>query len=627
MEITKYIVSQREKALLLGDYGTYRRQLTRRLPVVRKKLYPTTSKGRTYTARQQVTAEDIGSNHEFVHLLLLTSERAWAHAMYMRSMQPADTGAKGIMGSTRRHIMSRLQKARVGARHLVELLDDKEASKASLEAILEAQAYYVSLCGAITFEKQQWTDCIRHYSEARLIYTTLFPSRSVVIGDDLLRDRLTSNVDSSIRYAAYKLKIPRTTSVESLVSQYLPKDTNAYIEEILERNPEALDNQAAGNRKSFSSDDTDIPKTVQWRSRTVKLEDGATAQALAAVSSAEKRLSSFLLRSPNGPPRAKAAAYDEVLIPSQDAVDATRTAIEELTADGVPQGDLRMQSLQLTRTAVNYALIGWRTGRNRILCGEQDGADLEPLKPKRLRTVRQNRKHHEPHSAPVESKGHQLKRLKERVVLYDATLQSLESVLLLPGVAADQPFVHEIEAKRSYFAALRCLAIARSYRLLGNLKEAVALLVRALEQCSVASKSTTLSKELRTHKPPDLTVSVTQVTELQVLLQSLLTQHRALFVLYGLLGSDSKSDVKAEPPLIERLEEYPQSPVDLTALVTYPPKLEPIPVKPLFLDVAYNYIEYPWRMNEPEKRSTTVNGAVQTMEKKEVKKGWFSFGR
>ena len=82
-------------------------------------------------------------------------------------------------------------------------------------------------------------------------------------------------------------------------------------------------------------------------------------------------------------------------------------------------------------------------------------------------------------------------------------------------------------------------------------------------------------------------------------------------------------------PLIENLEEYPANGADLTNLVTYPPKVEPIPVKPLFLDVAWNYIEYPGR--ERNVAGNGINGlsdgAKKPAEEKETRKGWFGFGR
>ena len=82
-------------------------------------------------------------------------------------------------------------------------------------------------------------------------------------------------------------------------------------------------------------------------------------------------------------------------------------------------------------------------------------------------------------------------------------------------------------------------------------------------------------------------------------------------------------------PMIERLDEYPPEGVDLTNLVTYPPKLQPIPVKPIFLDLAWNYIDYPGRVSKPYEKEAPVTGggSEKQEEKKEGKRGWFSFGR
>ena len=64
MDITAFIVSQREKALLIGDYGSYRKQLSRKLLVVRKKLNYASPKNRKYAPKPPVTTEDIANNHE-----------------------------------------------------------------------------------------------------------------------------------------------------------------------------------------------------------------------------------------------------------------------------------------------------------------------------------------------------------------------------------------------------------------------------------------------------------------------------------------------------------------------------------------------------------------------------------
>ena len=65
MDITAFIIAQREKSLPVGDYGSYRKQLSRRLFTVRKKLHYVSSKGRKYAAKLPISAEDIGNNHEY----------------------------------------------------------------------------------------------------------------------------------------------------------------------------------------------------------------------------------------------------------------------------------------------------------------------------------------------------------------------------------------------------------------------------------------------------------------------------------------------------------------------------------------------------------------------------------
>lgn len=187
----------------------------------------------------------------------------------------------------------------------------------------------------------------------------------------------------------------------------------------------------------------------------------------------------------------------------------------------------------------------------------------------------------------------------------------------------------------------RCLVIARSHALLSNTKNALALFARALD---LASSVGNLPLPQATEKPPNLEITPSQVSNLQNLLQTLVAHHRALAELESLTAAAASAPTPLNPaPLVERLDEYPplgNGDVDLLNLVTYPPRVEPVPVKPIFLDVAWNYIEYPGRAtnrNGGHDANVGVNGVRagtgagagdgRTEEKKEGRKGWFGFGR
>lgn len=394
----------------------------------------------------------------FIHLLLLTSERAWALAMHMKSIRSAGSGDELLPGSTRRHIISRLHKATIYARHLVGVLEDQKNTETTDLAVLEARAYLQSLCGAIELEKRNWEACLSAFAEVRVTYAALAQNVGTK-NDDHFRDWLSSTIDPGMRYAAYKLRIPRTTSIEAIVAQFLAHSDNDYTAKLSNLSPQSLEEPSSVSKEAAGDDPREHPKMISWRSRTVNLEDAATAQALASVSIAEQNLASFLESHRDSNPKTKAAAYDQVLLPSQDAVDANKTAIDEMSAEGLAQGDPRMQSLHVTRTAVNFALVGWRIGRNRVLCGEQDGARFDP---QHVKNPKNPKSHASGWEIKEESIGRKLSKLRERIVLYEAIFQSLDSVQELPGVAADQTLMIELDSTRTYFAALRC---GHSYQL------------------------------------------------------------------------------------------------------------------------------------------------------------------
>ncbi|CAP71375.1 uncharacterized protein PODANS_6_2540 [Podospora anserina S mat+] len=624
MDITKFVVSHREKALLYGDYSTYHTSLSKKILNCRKKLNIATKKRGTFHPRNQVTAEQVAEDHDYIHLQLLTAERTWADAMAVKAAHSVET--KGIGGKTRSHIVSRLEKGARTAKQLAEVLT-QTASGASSVDILEARAYAALLRGAALFEKQHWEPCLKSYSVARIIYSALSTSAK----NDIFKDLLSETIDPSIRYAAYQAQIPRTQPIAEIALKYFQHAGPELAAHIEKQNPAVLQHGDADAKQGAGG----APATLTWRGRDVKIEDAAIAIAWAAVGAEKAKLADKLSSAGSLAPRELAGAYDDILVTSQDAVDATKQAIDELKSEGVPQSDSRMQSLQITRTAVNYEMISWRIGRNRALIGQDDGAWLDFSAPSKKKK-KQEQKQEQAEEA-LEQKGRdltpgrQIAKLKEKVVLYDGILQSVESIKELPGVANDQELSAQLEATSQYFTALKSHAIA------GNTVNALALVKHALDQCTAALPALSGSDD---GKPAPRNIQVTNQHAglLRDILGGELQRSRALVEIHSLNKSASASQTGgAGKPLSSRLFNYPTGGVDLNNIVTYPPQLEPIPVKPLFLDVAWNYIEYPAKQQQQQQQQQRPAAAVQDKSKgtekepepeaKPQKRGWFGFGR
>lgn len=389
----------------------------------------------------------------FAHLLILSAKRAYAHAMSMKTAGTED--GTGLPGATRQHIATRMHKAAKHAQQLADLLAETTVTKATDVDVLEARAYAYTLAGAEQLEKhgagsrssnveaqrEKWALCLENYSAARVIYVALLKTTK----DDVFKEHVASAIDPSIRFAAYQSHIPRTVPAVTVSRRCFPQDETELAAAVEKLDPAAFDDKKAAG----SDGAADIPNTITWRSRRANIGDASIGQALASVGIETARLEEAL---ESDETKDKAAAYDPVLIAAQDAADATRRAIDDHEKEKISEADPRMQDLRVTNLAVNYDLIGWRVGRNRVLIGSDDGARLSSSAVKKPKKPRKDGK---AWSDKPEGNGRKLARLRERVVLYDAILQSLDSVKEVPGAMRDAAFVEELEGKKAYFQALK----------------------------------------------------------------------------------------------------------------------------------------------------------------------------
>ncbi|KPM34537.1 hypothetical protein AK830_g12036 [Neonectria ditissima] len=603
MDITNFVVQGRDKALLYGDYSTYHGLLSKRLLNCRKKLGLATKNRGKFHPKNNVTPDEVAQSHGYVQLLLLTSERAWAQAMSIKSAHSTDQ--KGITGRTRSHIVSRLTKAARTADDLVDILSQSDISGANSTDILEAKAYAALIRGAMLFEKQSWEPSLRSYATARIVYSAL----ATTTKGDIFKDLLSETIDPSIRYSAYQLNTPRTVPIPVIAQRAFPHSDAALVKEI-DRIDTNLLKQGETDLKKEAPGAEDAPKTLTWRSREVIIEDAQIAVAWGFVLASKERLATTLAEPKDRQPNDLSAAYDEILSATQDAVDATKQAIDEMRAEGIEQGDPRMQSLQITRTAVNFEMISWRIGRNRVLTGSHDGATEEygPVRRRRAKVSEEPTKQEK--ELPT---GKKLGKLKEKVALYAGILQSIDSIKELPGVANDQELADQIDSFVKYFAALKALSVARSHAIIGKCANTLGLIHHAFGLCGESLSKVPKSDEASTKGGPlSLNVEHEAVEFLHKLLDGERQRYRAI-VHIDELRTDKKEDAEddVKRPLVETLQDYPINGVELANIVEYPPKMALIPMKPIFLDVAWNYIEYPGKA-DAEREAPAKEGSAGT---------------
>lgn len=173
----------------------------------------------------------------------------------------------------------------------------------------------------------------------------------------------------------------------------------------------------------------------------------------------------------------------------------------------------------------------------------------------------------------------------------------------------------------------RCLTIARSHSLAGKSVNALALTKHAVDQCQESAQFFAENSATSPDASPrSMDIRKSDVQFLQNILAGELQRCRALVEIDNLRAKAGSAGTKSIVPLVERLYEFPAEGADLENLVTYPPKIEPIPVKPLFFDVAWNYIDYPGQTAATAPRAADATPAAGQSNQQQ-KRGWFGFGR
>jgi signal recognition particle subunit SRP68 len=202
--------------------------------------------------------------------------------------------------------------------------------------------------------------------------------------------------------------------------------------------------------------------------------------------------------------------------------------------------------------------------------------------------------------------------------LYEIILQNITELQQLNGLENDKDYQKEIETLALAFKAFRCYYIAVTLVNLKRWKEAVSMYERSTRYANDAIKFKVnefglmeeLKKLVNTIEGSKFSAHAYSVLE---------TDNQEETVLYGKTQKSSK-------PLFERLDQYKE---DTTLNSRNPnvykltPEMEAIPCKPLFFDLALNFVEFP---SLDDKVETAANKKAAGAGLTGFVKGFLGFG-
>ncbi|KAK9458351.1 hypothetical protein V1511DRAFT_492401 [Dipodascopsis uninucleata] len=571
------ILRERSNLLLqssASDYRQYAKHLSSRVHRLRKTLkvrrrIPARSTGQSTedasTSRKYSvhvpTAEELANDKRSVGLLLFTAERSWAHAMEWKAT--IENGSSDSVAAKKRHILSKLEKARKNAAALLEILSPGLKDWSPIE-YLQCEAYASVLAGLAEFERRKYERAAESYAIAWVSLGGLIESivGAETVSDDandtadLYRDLLNRTVEPSLKFAARQIdENSRAETVGMIAIQQLSNSGRS--ERISELVRTAIGEKRSKNILAPGSDGrADALATVEsvtWRNHSAPLKDAAIASAILIAREQEEKIASS----------DAASGFDDALLAWQDAVTAIDDAISEAESEDSQE---IVQELYIVSTYTRYRLLTLRITRDLVL--------IKPLLKRALQKSKNGKI------------SNNLSVARGIVRLYDEILMSVDEIAGLPGVASDDELSSGLAALQSFYKAERCATIASSSRDASSV-ETLALWTRADAYANAADVVALANAD---PDSPLFKIDVKDTTD---------RIERGKLYSHGLVSITKANSTSADKGLskgflIDQLSAFPGA-IDVTKLVDLDingsnPKIEPIPAKPVFFDIAFNYV-------------------------------------
>ncbi|XP_037545915.1 signal recognition particle subunit SRP68 [Nematolebias whitei] len=530
--------SQQQHGLRHGDYQRYRGYCSRRLRRLRKTLGFKMGNRHKFVGKK-ITVEMI-SDSRYLLLVLMEAERAWSYAMQLK--QEANTEPR-----KRFHLLARLRKA---AKHSEKLEKLCESPRVDAKTKLEAQAYTAYLTGMVDFELQKWKLAMEAFNKCKTIYEKLASAFTEDLAV-LYRQRV-DEISPNIRYCAYN--IGDQNAINDLMQMRLTGGGGGMMAEKLE----ALITQARTKQAATMSE-------VEWRGRAVPVKIDKARIFLLGLADNEAAIAQAANE------ETKEHLYETLLAECRDTIQAVREELKseakqrERSSDGESG---KVSNLQFLHSYLTYIKLCTLVKRNESMA--------HTLQAKLKET-----------EADENKRG---PRPQDLIRLYDIILQSLAELSTLQGLEEDHSFQKEVSLKTLVYKAYRCFFIAQSYVLVKKWSEALVLYERVLKYAKeVQSKAKGLNNSLK--DLPDVQELIAEVNAEKYSLQAA-----------AILDTDeppevsTQQQVKDSTPLCDHLDTFR---LDNTLvgkkpnLVQFPPDFQPIPIKPLFFDLALNHATFP----------------------------------
>ncbi len=610
--------AQQSHGLTHNDYQQYRSYLTNRISRLRhsRPVYKRKGGGggggsgssggskKHAFQKREISTEEANNHENFVLIALYTAERAWAHAMELKSSSEDNMNNDTHTVVKRSYYVKRLKKA---VKHVEELelmvnqiCDDRTQ--------LETKCYAAWMRGNHYCEVRDYQNSCRYYATALQACHNLSKdanAKGELQLSDFFLSRATNILQPLLRYCQYELQQDPGTLT--------PEDINELVK---------VDIDADGDNADDEENDSDM--NVEFRGNKLCLDDGNIRMAFIKIQNKKNEMNKLKKKKRKGSGGGSGsgsgdAKFMELLNAHDDVTSMVQKMLQ--TYDGMASGPaVNKKKFEYSSLLgyCKYEKLKLLMERNEKMVNALCEGDTE------MSIVKDSNSISTSSGGGVQDDADaKYKRVEEIAHLYDALLQNARAVVALPGGGGDDShdedldfedeFLLEANANVLRIRALRCYYVGRMYAAdaVAKYDEALALFEQASTLATEAAEEIAACQDM-----DDADALIESMADLEREVTVALCRAKACAYLAN-RGSGASSATSGMS-LLRRLDDF-DSGGKTYRLADVPPMLEPIPCKPMFFDIANNYVrDYP----HSELQAYLDSKKEETSQKKKGIFGW-----
>ncbi|KHJ40361.1 hypothetical protein D918_09607 [Trichuris suis] len=471
---------------------------------------------------------------KYLSLFVFEADRNWAYAMQLKQEAAPDN-------RKRFHLLRKMRTAVRSCHNLEKIC--KEMGNLDAATKLEVGAYSSWMQGCLHFEARMWANAAECFTTAKTIYEELSSITDLSALVDVYEQRCREIVPP-LRFCQFS--IGDSSALADLVQMRLeisdqPENTilpdlNKLLTECRQKQANAAELEVmwCGRKLNFS-------KSVRTQSFYNSLLD--LERQIREVPEVDSKLS----------------LYEQILSECRDVMQNVREEAKgEVFKVKIVEGE---EYDKLSHSNVIFLYLSYIRLRKSI----------------------------ERYIVMVEHVQRYVKKPQEAIRLYDLNFSELQ---ILPLICHDEGLTNEL----LFFKALRCCCVADVFTVQNKWLEALALFKRTLGY---------IDEIRRKGNPPAASFGHLTSDRLKLLLMEAnkgmyCSQVKCACVSEGKEHVELREQVNW--PIVENLHYFRKlSLADLkerVQLVRIPPNLQPVACKPLFFDLAFNYIHFPFISDE-----------------------------